>query len=196
MGGYKILAFFGRHFLCETDNTRPAANLTTDNTFTATIGRKADTAATGAVGTTKSIAAYLKQIVTLLLGTAIGAPLHTAVAGVRVLMAGATIVTATGSVFIKAVHLKKLTTSESSGVTSFRLRTDDTVSLSMLLYKADGSLVRGEDFSGGSSFVFDVGWILSTTKILKLLSGGSDGQAAGYQVIVEAYALTEGASLA
>jgi len=195
MAGYKILAFFGRHFLCETDTTRPAADETDDNKFTETIGRKADAAATGAVGTTKSIAAMIKQAVTLLLGTAIGAPLHTVAAGIQSTMSGTTIVTATGSVFIKAVHLKKLTTSE-SGVTSFRLLTNDTVALAMLLYKPDGALVTAADFPGGASFVFDVGWVLSTTKALKLLSGGSNGQAAGYQVIVEAYALSEGASLA
>jgi hypothetical protein len=106
-----------------------------------------------------------------------------------------TILTATGTVFVKAVHLKKLTTDEAS-VTSLTLVTNDTVPLNLLLRKEDGTELVAADFTASTSWTFLVGWQIATTKVLQLKSGGSNGQAAGYQVHVEAYAVTENASIA
>ena len=152
-------------------------------------------AATGVVSFLKTRMAYIKQIVTLLLGSAPGAPLHTVVAGVKTTVAGATIITATGTVFIKAVHVKKLTSDETN-IGTLSVISDDTVPLNLLLRKKDGDLVVAADFTTNASYVFDVGWVLATTKILKLASDVAGEVTNGYQIHVECYALTESASVA
>ena len=157
-------------------------------------GAKHDTVRTGAVDALSTRMQYLKQIVTMLLGTAVGAPITKVVTGKQALAAGTTLVTATGSVFIKAVHMKKLTADETD-IATLTLTSDDAVSLNLLLRKENDAGVGFGDFVAFGSRIFQVGWVLATGKTLKLVSD-VDGQIAGYHVVVEAYALSEGASLA
>ncbi len=186
----------GRNW-CTSDADLVSANTTTDTDFTATIGRKADTAAT-AVGTTASLLAMVKYVANLLNGTRarIGQILTLVAAGKRPASAGVTVATATGTVFIKNVHLKKLTADETSlGAGGLWLTTDDTVAMNLQLRKGDGTPMVHTDFTTNASWTFPVNWQLATTKVLKIHST-TQGQAAGYQIHVEAVAVTENASIA
>lgn len=183
--------------ICLTDSNLVAANTTTDTDFTQTIGRKADTAAAGAVTTQDTLVAYVKQAVNLLLGTGVGSLLTLVKAGARPGTGnGVTVLTATGTVFVKAVHFKKLTSDETNlGAGGMWLNSDDTVPLNLQLRLPNGNPVAHTDFTANTSYTFDVGWQLATGKLLRLASS-TQGQLNGYQIHVEAYAVTEGASIA
>ena len=194
MAFYKILAFFGRQFLGETDTTRPAADLTTDTTFTATIGRKEDAAASGAVGTTKSIVAYLKQIV--------GA---TAVGKLIALHKGSTITpttagvdltgVASGDILVEEVAIQKITSSESNYVTRLRVISNDAVPLNHNMYRLSGNVVSKSGLSVGARYINSVNWKLASGKKLQVITDGANGTA-GYLWTVKCRALTEGATIA
>ena len=182
--------------ICLTDSNLIAANASTDTDFTQGIGRKADTAAT-AVGTTASIIAMLKYVANLLNGTrlSVGSPITLVAAGKKAQGGGTIIATATGSVLIKTVHIKKLTTDETT-IASLSLVTDDAVPMALTLRKGDGSALAFGDFITSASFAFPVGWVLATGKILKLKSNVNGEVTNGYQIHVVAEALSEAASLA
>lgn len=157
------------------------------------------TVATGAIAGTKSMMAYIKQIVTLLLGTSPGAPI--------VIQSATTITPATaavdltgnaaGTVLIEEIAVQKITGVEANAVTSYILSSNDTVPLKLVLHKNNDPLdplVAADMNAVGSRYSCRVNWVLSTTKKLQVATTGVNGTA-GYIWTVKAKALTEGATL-
>ena len=192
-------------FLATTDSNLVAANTTTDTDFTATIGRKADAPATGvaggAVSSTRSVTSYVKQIVNLLLGTAVG----TTFAFVKnyttgqVTTGGVTLATATGTVFIRSVKVQgNAVTASSTGLVL--TSNDATNPLCQTLMTGGTAAIFLDMLNGGVADRFNpavgVGHQLATTKVLTLKALTASLACTGCQVIVEAVRLTEGATLA
>jgi len=183
--------------VCLSDANIVAANATTDTDFTMGVGRKADTAGTGAVGTTKSLFGYIKQLVTLLLGSQPGA--------LKVIHKGSTITpgtsavdltgTASGAMYIENVSVQKITANQAAGLTSLALISDDTAALNLVFKRADGQPLQTAELVVGSRWTVPVNWKLATGKKLQAITTGTNGTA-GYLWTIEARALDEGATLA
>ncbi len=202
MGIHWIMASSQGAVMGETDGTdgsRPAANVTTDNKFTETIGRKADTANSGAIATTKSIIAYIKQVVNLLLGDsgerAVNKTLLAPTSGTATPI---TVASTGGSCLIKTVSIQ-VTTAETNATAanSILLTSDDTSPLSQPITTKGGITLYGgtstTPLAIGNRYVEQVNHILAVGKVLKLTQAARTTGV--YTVTVTYLPLASGAAL-
>ncbi|MFH1634570.1 MAG: hypothetical protein ABIG63_11270 [Chloroflexota bacterium] len=189
----------GNRDMATSSAGKATVNGTADADWIDVIGLKADTAATGAVGTTKSIVAYLKQLVTdlltLIAGTAIGMP-FSITKTLTPTTAGTTLVTATGSMLIDEISIQAIA-GETTGITDIFVTTNDTIALKQALRKEDGQPIQLADIStAGKRYNQKVNHVMLTTKVMTLWSTGANGTASNYYVTVTGRRYTAGATLA
>jgi hypothetical protein len=177
------------HFKLRGVSCFTTANENADKAITAFV-QKSGKVTSAAWGT----ALKAGDILAVIPVSSVGEPLSITITGKKATSAGTTLATATGSVFIRSIQMKKLTSNETS-VSTFTLTSTDTQALNLLLRKLNGDPATYTLFTTNTSYVFPVNWILTDGKVLKLASDVNGESTNGYYVTIDCYALTPNASI-